>query len=686
MTIARTTALAIAAAAVASLLSLGAASAAQAVTITGSSTAEYTNDPTPTLDFANATPGDIVTINAVSTLPTVYGQVTVDSSGAGSVTVVAPLPTRSQQVVELREYHPGDLVHPVNGDAEYLYTDLVPQLDSGSVHDGDTVDASAVSFDAQTDVPSGGFINGWRIALNVAQEGGAATASAEQTVNGSGGVNGLAPAQPLAAGQYTATATTIDTSSERNHVDANLPSDPSNPVSFFVAPAQPTVTGLGGQAAHEGENLNQSAPTVTVSGVLAGAQVKLFTYDPNTGQPMLVGLGTAAGAGQLTIQTTGLSDGGVRLWATQTVDENGTPVSSDGSTDPHSPTSTPSSTFDVNVDTAAPALSGGLTDGAVTNQARPWFRVNDGPGGGPAAGPGAEFVIRAHGATVVDSRPVATDAYGAATWVPSADLPEGTYTASVVTVDDSGNVNSGAPSNAITFTVDTTAPNAPTVLSPADGATVSTSQPTITVAAEPGSQVTLAVDADQYQQTADAGGIATFTPNGPLSDGQHFLAALATDSAGNQGSTTLTTFTVSTAGGTTPQPPVQATPGSAAARAATSGSAAPDAAAADAPADPGHLGAAGAQLAHADRRPPAQGRGQADRPRHGHAATDHEGSGQDEGHRHCHRQGADRNRPLHAHPEVRRAHARQGRLHAHAQGRRRQERDGRTERPLSRAS
>ena len=489
-----------------------------------------------------------------------YGQVTVDPSGAGSVTATTPLPTRSLQVVELREYHPGDLVHPVGGDDEFLYVDLVPQLDSGSVHDGDTVDASAVSFDVQTDVPSGGYINGWRIALAVAQQGGPATATAERTVNGSGGVNGVAPAQPLAPGQYTATARTIDTSSERNHVDANLPSDPSNAVSFYVAPAQPTVTGLGGQAAHEGENLNQSAPTVTVSGVLAGAQVKLFTYDPHTGQPMLVGLGTAAGAGQLTIQTTGLPDGGVRLWATQTVDENGTPISSDGSTDPHSPTSWPSATFDVDVDTAAPALSGALTDGAVTNQARPWFRVNDGPGGGPAAGPGAEFVIRAHGATVADSGPVATDEYGTATWVPSADLPDGTYTASVVTVDDSGNVNSGAPSNPITFTVDTTAPNAPTVLSPADGATVSTSQPTITVSAESGTQVTLAVDADQYQQTADAGGIATFTPNGPLSDGQHFIATLATDSAGNQGSITATTFTVNTnptppGSGTSPTPP-----------------------------------------------------------------------------------------------------------------------------------
>ena len=126
----------------------------------------------------------------------------------------------------------------------------MPQLDSGSVHDGDTVDAAAVSFDAQTD--GSVFISGWRIALNVSQQGGLATASAQQTVNGSGGVSGLAPAQPLAPGQYTATASTIDTTSERNHVDANLPSDPSNAVSFYVAPAQPTVTGMGGQAAHEG--------------------------------------------------------------------------------------------------------------------------------------------------------------------------------------------------------------------------------------------------------------------------------------------------------------------------------------------------------------------------------------------------------------------------------------------------
>ena len=560
MTIARKTALAIAAAAVVSLLSLGPASAAQAVTITGSSTAEYTNDSTPTLFFDHATPGDIVTINVVSTLPTVYGQVTVDSSGAGSVTATTPLPTRvGLQVVELREYHPGDLVHPVNGDVEYLYVDLVPQLDSGSVHDGDTVDASAVSFDAQTDVPSGGYINGWRIALNVSQQGGPATATAEQTVNGSGGVNGLAPAEPLAAGQYTATARTIDTSSGRNNLQANLPSDPSNAVSFFVAPAQPTVTGLGGQAAREGENVNQSAPSVTVSGVLAGAQVKLFTYDPDTGQPMLVGVGTAAGAGQLTVQTAGLPDGGVRLWATQTVDENGTPVSSDGSADPHSPTSWPTSMFDIDVDTGMPNVaSPEINSGDATTNTQPPFYITGAqpnlPGNGSSSG--VHFVLRRGGVTVADSGFILSDSQGRALWTPPAALPDGTYTVSPVTVDDTGYVNSTAPSNPFTFTVDTTAPAAPAVASPADAGTVTTSQPTITVRTEPGAHVRLDVDqAAWYDQTADASGTATFTLNGPLTDGQHSLMVFASDKANNNSPETDQTFTVSTAGGTTPQPP-----------------------------------------------------------------------------------------------------------------------------------
>ena len=564
MTVARKTALAIAAAAVVSLLSLGAASAAQAVTLTGSSTAEYANDSTPTLYFANATPGDIVTINVVSTLPTVYGQVTVDSSGAGSVTATTPLPAGSLQVVELREYHPGDLVHPVNGDAEFLYVDLVPQLDSGSVHDGDTVDASAVSFDAQTDVPSGGYINGWRIALNVAQQGGPATASAEQTVNGSGGVNGLAPAQPLPPGQYTATARTIDTSSERGGLITNLPSDPSNAVSFFVAPAQPTITGLGGQAAREGENLNQSDPTVTVSGVLAGAAVKLFTYDPDTGQPMLVGLGTADGAGQLAVQTTGLPDGGVRLWATQTVDENGTPVSSDGSADPHSPTSWPSSTLDVDVDTTMPNVaSPEINSGDATTNTQPPFYITGAqpnlPGNGSSSG--VHFVLRRGGVTVADSGFILTDIQGRAVWTPPAALPDGTYTVSPVTVDDTGYVNSTAPPGPFTFTVDTTDPAAPAVASPADGATVTTSRPTITVRTEPGAHVRLDVDqAAWYDQTADASGTATFTLNAPLTDGQHSLIVFASDKANNNSPETDTMFTVSTAGASTPQPPVQQPP------------------------------------------------------------------------------------------------------------------------------
>nr|AYM52409.1 hemagglutinin [Cystobacter sp.] len=89
-------------------------------------------------------------------------------------------------------------------------------------------------------------------------------------------------------------------------------------------------------------------------------------------------------------------------------------------------------------------------------------------------------------------------------------------------------------SAANTFTVDVTAPAAPVVSSPADGALLNTSRPAITGTAEANSTVTVIIDGVAVGTVkADASGNWSYTPTTALADGSHTVKATATDAAGN---------------------------------------------------------------------------------------------------------------------------------------------------------
>src|SRR3954451_15644258 len=133
-------------------------------------------------------------------------------------------------------------------------------------------------------------------------------------------------------------------------------------------------------------------------------------------------------------------------------------------------------------------------------------------------------------------------------------------TADAIPIDDLG--HEGARSTLVHFTVDQTPPAAPTVVTPQDGSTTTTSTPQVTAHSEPGARVHLLIDGfiDQGVRTADASGNVTFSVSQALSLGQHGLMVFAVDVAGNIGATTLTTFTVSdSTQPTEPTNPVQPT-------------------------------------------------------------------------------------------------------------------------------
>ncbi|MCL2317299.1 MAG: Ig-like domain-containing protein, partial [Actinomycetia bacterium] len=137
------------------------------------------------------------------------------------------------------------------------------------------------------------------------------------------------------------------------------------------------------------------------------------------------------------------------------------------------------------------------------------------------------------------------------TWSCDATLPDGDSTLTATQTDPAG--NESVPSEPITVTVDTTAPSAPVITGPADGADVNTGSPTISgTGGEPGNTVTVSDGATTVcTATVQPNGSWSCTPDAPLGDGDHTLTATEADPAGNisdpSGPITITVDTVAPA-------------------------------------------------------------------------------------------------------------------------------------------
>ncbi len=183
-------------------------------------------------------------------------------------------------------------------------------------------------------------------------------------------------------------------------------------------------------------------------------------------------------------------------------------------------------------------------NGASTNNARPTIS-----GTAPA---NAQVKVSIDGAL---NGTVSADASGNWSHTPSGNLSEGSHTANAIATVSG--VDSAA-SNTNTFTVDTIAPAAPAIGSPANGASTSDNTPTISGTAEPGAVVTVYVDSNPVgSATANGSGIWTVTST-TLADGSRSVRATAVDAAGNSSpSSSTVTITVDS---TPPALPVIASP------------------------------------------------------------------------------------------------------------------------------
>ncbi|MBI3194290.1 MAG: DUF11 domain-containing protein, partial [Ignavibacteriae bacterium] len=139
-----------------------------------------------------------------------------------------------------------------------------------------------------------------------------------------------------------------------------------------------------------------------------------------------------------------------------------------------------------------------------------------------------------------------TTANGSGEWSKvSATLAQGSHTIKATSVDAAGNVSSFSNTN--TYTVDTTAPNAPVVTAPANGSTVATTTPTFSGTAEANSKVRLYVDGVLVDSTTANGSGAWSKVSAALAQGSHTIKATSVDAAGNvSGFSNTNTFTVDT--------------------------------------------------------------------------------------------------------------------------------------------
>ncbi|MDR2973689.1 MAG: Ig-like domain-containing protein, partial [Propionibacteriaceae bacterium] len=484
--------------------------------ITSPADGSTTNDTTPTIT-GTGEPGDTVTVRDRRDTETgpgeVIGTTKVQPDGTWTLTPTTPLPQGPQNIT-------ADQTDPAGNTSPPDDTNV-------------TVDSAAPAAPVITG-PANGSTTGdsTPTITGTGEPGATVTVSVDgvpvgQTTVQPDGTWSLTPTTPLADGPHTITARQTDPAgnpspeaSSQVKVDTATPSAP-----VILTPANgstttdttPTITGTG-----------EPGSTVTVS--VDGTPIGTATVQPD-------------GTWSVT-PTTALPLGTHTVTATQTDGAGHTSPQASNDFTVTSPTNPPDTTAP-----AAPVITG-PANGSTTGDSTPTIT-----GTGE---PGATVTVD------VDGKPVGSTVVnpdGTWSYTPTAPLPDGPHTITARQTDPAGNTS---PPAQVGVTVDTTAPAAPVILTPADKSTTTDSTPTITGTGEPGATVAVAIDGHPVGTTVVRNdGTWSYTPTNPLSNATHTVSATQTDPSGNTSPASSHEFTVDTSGGsdtTAPAAPVIVTP------------------------------------------------------------------------------------------------------------------------------
>ncbi|WP_131174589.1 DUF4347 domain-containing protein, partial [Phytopseudomonas dryadis] len=326
--------------------------------------------------------------------------------------------------------------------------------------------------------------------------------------SGTGIANGNA--SPIAGGY---------SSGEIYILDNTAPSTPS----LTIAPASDSGT-LGDRIT------NVTTPTLTGTAE-ANSSVRLYDSDGTT----LLGMTTADGSGNWSITSSALAEGSHNLTVT--------------ATDAVGNISGASATLVLVIDTTAPATPA-VTSPALSNSAAPLLSGT--------AETGSTVTISIGGATYTTVASSGAWSLDLASATPVAGVlalnANGANPVSVTATDAAGNVSATASQ---TLLIDTTAPIAPAVTSPA---LTNSAAPLLSGTAETGSTVTISIGGATYTTVASSGAwsldLASATPVAGIlalnANGANPVSVTATDAAGNVSATASQTLLIDTTAPTAP--------------------------------------------------------------------------------------------------------------------------------------
>ncbi|MGK3124520.1 Ig-like domain-containing protein, partial [Candidatus Pantoea formicae] len=475
-----------------------------------------TNDTNPTLS-GSAEPGSTVT---VSDGTTVLGTTTADQDGNWNFTT-PPLTDGNHNITTTVTDPAGNTSTP--SDPIAVIVDTQPPAAPGNVQ--------LSNNDSGTPVPiTNGATNDTTPVLTGTAEPGSTV-----TISDNGTTVGTAPVGTDGTWSYSPTLTEGDHSLTVTVTDpAGNSSNPSTPIVVNVDTTPPAASG-----------------PVVISNDQSGTAVPITNGTTNDTTPVLSG---SAEPGS----TVTVSDGTTVLGSVSVGSDGSwsytTPALSEGDhtlsatvTDAAGNSSTTSTSVTITIDVTPPAAATGVTvsngagteisSGGATNDTTPEIS------GSATAG---STVIIYNGTEQLGSASVGND--GTWTFTPTTGLGEGQHSITATVVDPAG--NSSAPTTPVIVNIDLTPPAAAgeLVLSndssgtavPITNGTTNDTTPVLSGIAEPGSTVNVIDTVDGVatiigSATVGTDGSWTFTPETPLSAGDHSLTTTVTDPAGNTG-------------------------------------------------------------------------------------------------------------------------------------------------------